>query len=159
MEIYLSNSGQKPIYAQITRQIKQQILSGQLHEGDALPSIRLLAKELRISVITTKRAYEDLEAEGFLVTQPGRGSFVAPQNPALLHEQHLKKVEDCLQGAVDAARLGGIGYEEVAETLRLYGRAELCLPQPLLCAVLRNIIKHLPWVPSTLRSRRAVSWA
>ena len=98
MEIYLSNSGQKPIYAQITRQIKQQILSGQLHEGDALPSIRLLAKELRISVITTKRAYEDLEAEGFLVTQPGRGSFVAPQNPALLHEQHLKKVEDCLQG-------------------------------------------------------------
>ena len=105
MEIYLSNSGQKPIYAQITRQIKQQILSGQLHEGDALPSIRLLAKELRISVITTKRAYEDLEAEGFLVT--------------LLHEQHLKKVEDCLQGAVDAARLGGIGYEEVAETLRL----------------------------------------
>lgn len=119
MEIYLSNSGQEPIYAQITRQIKQQILSGQLHEGDSLPSIRLLAKELRISVITTKRAYEDLEAEGFLVTQPGRGSFVAPQNPALLHEQHLKKVEDCLQGAVDAARLGGIGYEEVAETLRL----------------------------------------
>lgn len=119
MEIYLSNSGQEPIYAQITRQIKQQILSGQLHEGDALPSIRLLAKELRISVITTKRAYEDLEAEGFLVTQPGRGSFVAPQNPALLHEQHLKKVEDCLQGAVDAARLGGIGYGEVAETLRL----------------------------------------
>ena len=119
MQIYLSNSGQEPIYAQITRQIKQQILSGQLHEGDALPSIRLLAKELRISVITTKRAYEDLEAEGFLVTQPGRGSFVAPQIPALLHEQHLKKVEDCLQGAVDAARLGGIGYEEVAETLRL----------------------------------------
>ena len=111
MEIYLSNSGQEPIYAQITRQIKQQILSGQLHEGDALPSIRLLAKELRISVITTKRAYEDLEAEGFLVTQPGRGSFVAPQNPALLHEQHLKKVEDCLQGEVDAARLGGIVYE------------------------------------------------
>ena len=119
MEIYLSNSGQEPIYAQITRQIKQQILSGQLHEGDALPSIRLLAKELRISVITTKRAYEDLEAEGFLVTQPGRGSFVAPQNPALLHEQHLKKVEACLQGAVDAARLGGLGSEEVAETLRL----------------------------------------
>ena len=111
MEIYLSNSGQEPIYAQITRQIKQQILSGQLHEGDALPSIRLLAKELRISVITTKRAYEDLEAEGFLVTQPGRGSFVAPQNPALLHEQHLKKVEDCLQGAVEAALLVVIGFE------------------------------------------------
>ena len=81
MQIYLSNSGQEPIYAQITRQIKQQILSGALHPGDALPSIRLLAKELR--------------------------------------EEHLKKVEDCLQGAVDAARLGGIGYDEVAETLRL----------------------------------------
>lgn len=119
MEIFLSNSGQEPIYAQITRQIKQQILSGTMQAGDALPSIRQLAKELRISVITTKRAYEDLEADGFILTQPGRGSFVAEQNPALLREEHLKKVEDCLQNAVDAARLGGIGYEEVAETLRL----------------------------------------
>lgn len=119
MEIYLSNSGQEPIYAQITRQIKEQILSGQLHAGDALPSIRLLAKELRISVITTKRAYEDLESAGFIITQPGRGSFVAAQNPALVREEHLKKVENCLQGAVDAARLGSIGYEEVSEMLRL----------------------------------------
>ena len=119
MQIYLSNSGQEPIYAQITRQIKQQILSGALRPGDALPSIRLLARELRISVITTKRAYEDLERDGFILTQQGRGSFVAEQNPALLREEHLKKVEDCLQGAVDAARLGGIGYDEVAETLRL----------------------------------------
>ena len=119
MEIYLSNSGQEPIYAQITRQIKEQILSGQLHAGDALPSIRLLAKELRISVITTKRAYEDLESAGFIITQPGRGSFVAAQNPALVREEHLKKVEDCLQGAVDAAHLGSIGYEEVCEMLRL----------------------------------------
>ena len=109
MQIYLSNSGQEPIYAQITRQIKQQILSGALR----------LAKELRISVITTKRAYEDLERDGFILTQQGRGSFVAEQNPALLREEHLKKVEDCLQGAVDAARLGGIGYDEVAETLHL----------------------------------------
>ena len=119
MDIIVSNMDSTPIYEQITRQIKAKILGGELQPGEALPSMRLLAKELRISVITTKRAYEDLEAEGFLVTQPGRGSFVAPQNPALLHEQHLKKVEDCLQGAVDAARLGGIGYEEVAETLRL----------------------------------------
>ena len=118
MELYISNSGQEPIYAQITRQIKQQILSGQLHEGDALPSIRLLAKELRISVITSKRAYEDLEAAGFIVTQPGRGSFVAAQNPALVREEYLKKIEGCLQGAVDAARTGGIGYDEVSETLR-----------------------------------------
>lgn len=119
MQIYLSNSGPEPIYAQITRQIKQQILSGALRPGDALPSIRLLARELRISVITTKRAYEDLERDGFILTQQGRGSFVAEQNPALLREEHLKKVEDCLQGAVDTARLGGIGYDEVAETLRL----------------------------------------
>ena len=88
MQIYLSNAGQEPIYAQITRQIKQQILSGALRPG-------------------------------FILTQQGRGSFVAEQNPALLREEHLKKVEDCLQGAVDAARLGGIGYDEVAETLRL----------------------------------------
>ena len=119
MEIYLSNAGQEPIYAQITRQIKEQILSGQLHAWDALPSIRLLAKELRISIITTKRAYEDLESAGFIITQPGRGSFVAAQNPALVREEHLKKVENSLQGAVDAARLGGIGYEEVCEMLRL----------------------------------------
>ena len=119
MEIYLSNAGQEPIYAQITRQIKQQILSGQLRAGEPLPSIRLLAKELRISVITTKRAYEELEADGFIVTQAWRGSFVAAQNPALLREEHLKKMESCLQNAVDAARLGGISCEEACETLRL----------------------------------------
>lgn len=119
MEIFLSNAGQEPIYAQIARQIKQQILSGQLRAGDPLPSIRLLAKELRISVITTKRAYEELEADGFIVTQAGRGSFVAAQNPALLREEHLKKMESCLQNAVDAARLGGISCEEACETLRL----------------------------------------
>ena len=119
MEIYLSNAGQEPIYAQITRQIKQQIMSGQLRAGEPLPSIRLLAKELRISVITTKRAYEELEADGFIVTQAGRGSFVAAQNPALLREEHLKKLESCLQNAVDAARLGGISCEEACETLRL----------------------------------------
>lgn len=119
MEIFLSNAGQEPIYAQITRQIKQQILSGQLRAGEPLPSIRLLAKELRISVITTKRAYEELEADGFIVTQAGRGSFVAAQNPDLLREEHLKTMESCLQNAVDAARLGGISCEEACETLRL----------------------------------------
>lgn len=119
MEIFLSNAGQEPIYAQITRQIKQQILTGQLRAGEPLPSIRLLAKELRISVITTKRAYEELEADGFIVTQAGRGSFVAAQNPDLLREEHLKEMESCLQDAVDAARLGGISCEEACETLRL----------------------------------------
>ena len=119
MELYISNAGQEPIYAQITRQIKEQILSGKLKEGDALPSIRLLAKELRISVITTKRAYEDLENEGFIVTMPGKGSFVAPQNPELQREEMLKRVEQHLQNAVDAARQGGIGRGEVIEMLDL----------------------------------------
>ena len=75
-ELYISNSGQEPVYAQITRHIKTKILNGELQQVDALPSIRLLAKELRSSVITTKRAYEDLEADGFITTMPGRGSFV-----------------------------------------------------------------------------------
>ena len=124
MELYISNSGQEPIYAQITRQIKAKILNGELQQGDALPSIRLLAKravakELRISVITTKRAYEDLEADGFITTMPGRGSFVAPQNPALHREESLKQMEEHLQHAIDAARRGGITKDEVRETLDL----------------------------------------
>ena len=119
MELYISNSGQEPIYAQITRQIKAKILNGELQQGDALPSIRLLAKELRISVITTKRAYEDLEADGFITTMPGRGRFVAPQNPALHREESLKQMEEHLQHAIDAARRGGITKDEVRETLDL----------------------------------------
>lgn len=119
MELYISNAGGEPIYAQITLQIKDKILSGELKEGDALPSIRLLAKELRISVITTKRAYEDLETEGFIRTMPGRGSFVAPQNPELHREESLKQVEGHLQNAIEAARRGGISLAEVTETLQL----------------------------------------
>ncbi len=119
MEIYISNTGGQPIYAQIAGQIKAKILSGALCEGDALPSIRLLAKELRISVITTKRAYEELERDGFIATLPGRGSFVAPQDPELHREETLRRVEACLQQALDAARTGGISDGEVAETLSL----------------------------------------
>ena len=119
MNLFIDNKSGAPIYEQLYTQIKNQILSGELQPEEAMPSIRALARDLRISVITTKRAYEDLERDGFILTQPGRGSFVAAQNPALLREEHLKKVADCLQGAVDAARLGGIGYDEVAETLRL----------------------------------------
>ena len=119
MELFISNTGSEPIYAQITRQIKDKILTGELKEGDALPSIRMLAKELRISVITTKRAYEDLEAEGFIHTMPGRGSFVAPQNPELHREECLKQVEGHLQNAMEAARRGGITLAEMTETLQL----------------------------------------
>ena len=119
MELYISNAGQEPIYAQITRQIQEKILSGELREGDALPSIRALARDLRISVITTKRAYEDLEAAGFITTMPGRGSFVAPQNPALHREQALTQVEEALSQAIAAARRGGVNLEDVTETLNL----------------------------------------
>ena len=119
MELYISNSSGVPIYAQITEQIRTKILTGELKEGDALPSIRMLAKELRISVITTKRAYEDLEQAGFINTLPGKGSFVAVQNPEIHREEALRKVEEHLTEALEAARLGGIGPEEVRETLNL----------------------------------------
>lgn len=119
MQLFLSNTGGEPLYEQIARQIREQILSGALQTGEALPSIRLLAKELRISVITTKRAYEDLEAAGFIETQPGRGSFVAPQNPALHKEESLRQIEANLQTVIDAAKRGGITKEEVCQTLDL----------------------------------------
>ena len=119
MEIYISNSSGVPIYAQITDQIRAKILTGELKEGEMLPSIRLLAKELRISVITTKRAYEDLEQAGFLYTLPGKGSFVAAQNPEIHREEALRQVEQHLQDAIDAARRGGIEPEEVRETLNV----------------------------------------
>ena len=119
MQIYLSNSGQEPIYAQITRQIKQQILSGQLHEGDALPSIRLLAKELRISVITTKRAYSDLEGEGLVETVQGKGCFVSQQNKALLRERRMRHVEDLMAQATAEARDIGLTRDQLHDMLDL----------------------------------------
>ena len=119
MEIYLSNSGQEPIYAQITRQIKQQILSGQLHEGDALPSIRLLAKELRISVITTKRAYSDLEEAGFIETVQGKGCFVAAGNQGLLREEELRRMEALLAQAATLAETLGVTRADLHKALDL----------------------------------------
>lgn len=125
MEIYISNQSQKPIYEQITGQLKEKILTGELAEGEALPSIRLLAKELHISVITTKRAYEDLERDGFVATVPGKGSFVAAQNPAFRREEALRRVEEHLANAVNAARLGGVSRAEVSAALDLlYETAE-----------------------------------
>ena len=111
MDIILSNVDGTPIYEQIVRQIKAKIVGGELKPGEALPSMRLLAKELRISVITTKRAYEELEREGFLITQTGRGSFVAPVGVELLREEQLRAVEEHLTSAVRAARLGNLEEE------------------------------------------------
>ena len=119
MDIILSNSSGKPIYEQIADQVREQILSGALSAGDALPSMRVLAKELRISVITTKRAYEELERDGFLDNVPGKGCFVAPQNRELLREAQLRRVEDILAQAVDEARKGGFSLSELQALLTL----------------------------------------
>lgn len=119
MRIIISNASPDPIYEQITRQIKSQIISGEIKEGDALPSIRRLAMDLQISVITTKRAYEELEKEGFVDTVEGKGSFVAMQNKELLREKKMKIVEDKLAEAVAEARLLGITRAELEEMLGL----------------------------------------
>lgn len=122
MDIIISNSGGTPIYDQITRQVKDLILRGELREGEVLPSMRLLAKELRISVITTKRAYEELEREGFITTMPGKGCFVAPRNLELVREDALRRAEEHLSQAVDAAKAGGVTLEELTQALNLlYG--------------------------------------
>ena len=118
MNIILSNTDSAPIYEQITRQLRAKIVSGELTAGQALPSMRLLARELRISVITTKRAYEELEREGLIVTQTGRGSFVAPVSSERLREAQLRTVEQHLTDAVQAARLAGLSADEFAELAR-----------------------------------------
>ena len=124
MDIILHNTGDKPIYEQIADQIKEQIMTGALAAGDALPSMRLLAKELRISVITTKRAYEELERDGFLENVPGKGCFVAPQNKELLREAQLRRVEEKLSQAVDEARKGGFALSELQEMLNILYQGE-----------------------------------
>ncbi|WFA09051.1 GntR family transcriptional regulator [Tissierella sp. Yu-01] len=118
MDIIISNSNKKPIYEQITSQIKNQIITGELKEGDALPSMRLLAKELRISVITTKRAYEELEKDGFIETSTGRGSFVAGKNIEFIKEEQLRIAEEHLFKSVEIAKSSGISLDELMEVLK-----------------------------------------
>ena len=125
MDIIISNSAGTPIYEQITQQMKGLILRGELREGEALPSMRLLAKELRISVITTKRAYEELERDGFLENVPGKGCFVAPQNRELLREAQLRRAEEFLAQAVEEARKGGITLEELDEMLAILYKGDI----------------------------------
>lgn len=120
MNIIISNQSGKPIYEQITEQIKALIIGGGLKEGDALPSMRLLAKDLRISVITTKRAYEELEREGFLATVPGKGSFVAGKNLEFVREEQLRQIEEHLSQAAKAAVLCGMSLPELTDALRLF---------------------------------------
>ena len=115
MLILIDNKSGAPIYDQIFTQIKGHILSGALKTEEPLPSIRGLAKDLRISVITTKRAYDELERAGFIYTVPGKGSFVAAKNQELLREEHLKKIEEYMTAIADLARGAGLGRGEVLE--------------------------------------------
>jgi GntR family transcriptional regulator len=124
MDIVISNSSTKPIYEQITSQIKNMILTGALKEGELLPSMRLLAKELRISVITTKRAYEDLERDGFIATVAGKGSYVAAKNMEFIKEEQLRIAEEHLQNAVDAAKSGGVSLSELQDILAMLFRED-----------------------------------
>lgn len=117
MDCSISHSSSQPIYEQIVSQIKSQIIAGKLKEGEALPSIRVLARELRISVITTKRAYDELEAQGLLRSVAGKGTFVAAANLSLLREEQLRQIEELLQKAVDEAKVHGISLEEMARLL------------------------------------------
>lgn len=119
MNIIITNTAGQPIYEQIASQIKGMIMNGKLKEGDALPSMRTLAQDLRISVITTKRAYEILETEGLIQSFTGRGSFVAAQNPELLREQNLREIEKHLTAAADIAKQSGISSDELRELLSL----------------------------------------
>ncbi len=122
MDIIISNSSGEPIYSQISSQIKTLILNGSLKEGDALPSMRNLAMQLRISVITTKRAYEELERDGFIESYTGKGSFVKAQNKELFYEEQLRQTEELLSQACEKAKLCGVSLDELKEILDLiYG--------------------------------------
>jgi GntR family transcriptional regulator len=115
--VVLSNSTGVPLYQQIKEQVGTAILAGELAEGSALPSVRALARDLRISIITTTRAYAELAAEGFIATVPGKGAYVLPLNSALVREQLLRQVEEGLQAALDAARRAGLEREDLVRIL------------------------------------------
>ena len=119
MDIIISNSSGKPIYEQITTQIKNKIITGELRPGDALPSMRVLAKELSISVITTKRAYADLEQDGFIETAPGKGSFVAQKNTEFIREENYRQIQDLLEQAIDLSKSCGLTLSELTELITL----------------------------------------
>lgn len=124
MDIVISNTSDQPIYEQIARQIQSQIVRGELAEGELLPSIRRLARDLQVSVITTSRAYEELAREGFIDMVAGRGCYVAAQNESLLRERRLKIVEDCLAKGVEAARDMGMELTELIALVEVLYREE-----------------------------------
>lgn len=119
MDIIISNSSKDPIYLQIVNQVKAMIMNGTLAVGEPLPSMRILAQQMRISVITTKRAYEELEREGYIESYTGKGSFVKAQNEELLREMNLRNIEELFRKAGELAKIGNIGNEELEEILRM----------------------------------------
>ena len=119
MEILLSNSSDKPIYEQITSQIKTMIIKGTLKEGDSLPSMRKLAKELHVSVITAQRAYEELQRDGFIDTVAGKGTFVSEQNKEFIREDNLRRIQETLEKAVELARENSLSLEGLTNLLKL----------------------------------------
>ena len=119
MEIIISNNRDKPIYEQITDQIKEMIINGELSHGERIPSIRALAKQLKVSIITVQRAYEDLQRDGFIETEIGRGTFVLEPNMELLREENLKKIETHLQEAVYLAKSSRLEYESLLKILEI----------------------------------------
>lgn len=121
MHIFIDNRSGHPIYDQIYTQLKNMILNDELAADQALPSIRGLAKDLRISVITTKRAYDELEREGFLYTVAGKGTFVAPKNQALIQEEHLKQIEEHMSAILELAKACGLSREDLMEMFRVLG--------------------------------------
>lgn len=120
MEIIISNNANKPIYEQINSQIKAMIMSGKLQPGEAIPSMRALAKAIHVSVITVQKAYEDLQRDGFIETIVGRGSFVLAQNKEFYQEEQQRRAEEHLQQAADIGRISGIPVEKLVELLRLF---------------------------------------
>lgn len=120
MEILISNSSDKPIYEQICIQIKSMIMDGTLSPGEALPSMRALAKDLHLSVITVQRAYEDLTRDGFIETVSGKGSFVAAQNKQFIQEEQLRIAEELLQKVAEIGRSHGISYQQMAKILQMF---------------------------------------
>lgn len=120
MEIIISNSANKPIYEQITSQIKAMIMDGELQAGEAIPSMRALAKSIHVSVITVQKAYEDLQRDGFIETTVGRGSFVSAQNKEMYQEEQQRRAEEHLQQAAAIGRMSGIPVEKLVELLRIF---------------------------------------
>ena len=119
MKIIISNSSNEPIYTQVANQLRSHIIKGELQEGELLPSIRGLARDLQISVITTKRSYDELEKEGFIESVPGKGSYVAFQNKELMKEKKLKIIEDKLMEVVKESHLMGFTKDEIIEILNV----------------------------------------